>query len=176
MTHWIVSHWEIVSAIAYLVLAVSNSLTSHYSGQTGVLKVLTFITEIVSLFTSKDAPGWLKAPFTSVPPKSESSTPPNTLLWIVAIGAALTANSCCSTTRCYLARGLVAIESADKLAIPAISAICTPRIKACGQMPAEQCAAFTACTNAIKAYQVSMDTAGRSLATCNKTLADIGVQ
>jgi hypothetical protein len=66
--HWVELHWAIVSLAAWAIINVMNSITRHWGSKQGVVKFCLFLTEMLSVFTSKDAPGWVKLPFVNVPP------------------------------------------------------------------------------------------------------------
>lgn len=94
----------------------------------------------------------------------------------IIVLVALLLAGCCSTPRCYVGRALTAFEGVDRLALPAIDVACTAKIKECGSVPAAQCSAYGQCTNALTAYRAAMDATGRTLATVNRLLADLGVK
>jgi hypothetical protein len=114
-------HWEIVSVAATLLLMIGNALTKHFSNSTKLVRVLAWIMEMLSPFTSKDVPGWLKAPFTSVTPAQgamkerirqarEADTDPRGRLssvlvpLAVLVGASLLAASWTGCSVVYVAR------------------------------------------------------------------------
>jgi hypothetical protein len=84
-------------------------------------------------------------------------------------------SGCCSTGRCHLARSLTAIEAVDRVALPAIEAICTKRVAACGKVEADKCEAYQRCHKAIVGYRAGMNIAGKGLSEVNKALAELGV-
>lgn len=85
-------------------------------------------------------------------------------------------SACATTPRGYLAKGLTAIKAADKIAIPAVEEICVAKVKECGQVAPEKCAAFTKCHAALVGYQAAMNAVGKGLAEANRALELLGVK
>ncbi len=70
---WLGENWWWLALCVGLLVQVSQAATKHFSEYVGLVKVLTFATEVLSIFRSAGvAPGVagnLKPPVVSVPPK-----------------------------------------------------------------------------------------------------------
>ena len=109
--------------------------------------------------------------------KSAASTiVPLLLLAGSGLTAAALLSGCCTTSRCYLSRGLTAVSACDKVAIPAIEKACSAKVQVCGKVAPASCPAYLSCAKQLAIYQASMDAIGRGLGAANRSLADLGVQ
>jgi hypothetical protein len=168
--HWCEANWWLVSLIAYGLINVCNAISKHWSEQRGLVKALTFGTEALSVLTSKEAPTWLK-----LPGQVGKKAGPSVLLPLIVAGS-LSMSGCCTTARCYLAKGPAIISSADKIALPAIESACKPGVERCKGKKPEECPALQRCEEGLLAYRVAMDSLGRALAAANKALEVLGVK
>lgn len=163
--YWIRAHWELVCIGLYVILNILNAASRHWSECKGFVRIVLFVTEALSIITSRGRTPIIK-PLLDVDKHGLA----------VLIAVSLLFAGCCSTPRCYLGRGLTAIGAADRLAAPALDAVCTARIKACGLVPPESCPPFKQCTAAATQYQVAMDAVGRALSAANRVLSDVGIK
>lgn len=58
--NWMSAHWVLIAIIVAALVQVLQLATVHWSGRTGLVKGLLFVVNLLSPFTSKDEPGWLK--------------------------------------------------------------------------------------------------------------------
>lgn len=65
---YILTHWGTIIAGILIVINILNAITKHWSNKTGPVKVLSFITEILSFVCSWDVKGIFKPPFISKKP------------------------------------------------------------------------------------------------------------
>ncbi len=67
---WVQQHPGTLTAIGVGLISLLNAASRHWSTHTGAKKWLTFVTEILSILTSRDASvsAVFKPPFYSVPP------------------------------------------------------------------------------------------------------------
>ncbi len=67
---WTQQHPGTLVAIGVVLISLLNAATRHWSEHTGLKRWLTFVTECLSIFTSRGATasGPYKLPFSSVPP------------------------------------------------------------------------------------------------------------
>lgn len=91
MMAWILAHWlEITVAIA-IAISVLNAATKHWSEHTGFVRVALFISEVLSILTSRGSTlvGPIKPPLISVPPKTidpgkvDGGVPPKVVLLLL---------------------------------------------------------------------------------------------
>lgn len=152
---WMTAHWPLVAVVALALISVVNAATQHWSSHTGLVKVLLFVAEILSYFTSKDVPGWFKWPLTSraptatIPPRSGG----NPLGLVLACSLTLGASGC-ATWQQTLKIGL---DSAGEAAVgvrPLIEAHyatkCEAVARQCAAAKTPDCPLLVACQTARK--------------------------
>ncbi len=70
MISFLSENWGTITIISLILIQVLNAATRHWKDNTGAVKVITFISEVLSIITSKGQTngsfGKVKAPFTSV--------------------------------------------------------------------------------------------------------------
>lgn len=83
---WLMDHIDLLTLFLALAPSVVNVLTKHYSEHKGFMKVLLFLSEMLSILTSSGVAEKLKLPFKSVLPEvftndptplDKKSSPPN---------------------------------------------------------------------------------------------------
>ena len=71
-------NWGTITIILIVLIQILNAATRHWKDNTGAVKVLTFLSEIFSILTSRGqvngSLGKVKAPFTSVNNQEKEST------------------------------------------------------------------------------------------------------
>lgn len=87
---WLATYWWLVSLTAVAVISILNAATRHWSTAEGFKRWALFFTEIISPLTSKEVPGWVKLPLTSVPPQGQRTPPRLPFLLLLAGGSLLT--------------------------------------------------------------------------------------
>jgi hypothetical protein len=150
---WLATYWWLVSLIALALVSVLNAATRHWSTATGFKRVAMFVVELLSYFTSKDAPGWVKLPLTSVPPQGTRSVPGvRPFLWLLlgAGAASLTLGvSACETWRQATKISLDSVGAAATEARPLIERYYAERCEAvartCAASQDAACAPLVAC-------------------------------
>ena len=70
MMNFLSENWGTITIVLLVLIQVINAATKHWQDNKGVVKVLTFISEVFSIVTSKGVVngsfGKIKAPLTSV--------------------------------------------------------------------------------------------------------------
>jgi hypothetical protein len=70
---WISNHIGVLVAVSLVAISVINAITEHFSEHKGLVKVLLFVSEVLSILVSASAKngklGMLKLPLQSVPPE-----------------------------------------------------------------------------------------------------------
>lgn len=178
MIAWLQSHWLLVVLVLGVLISLLNAATRHWSEHTGVVRVLLYIADALSIIRSKGTSGDVlgNAKIPGVPTGSTGVVDGKHILMLVSAGllAASMLTGCCSTARCYLAAGLEGLHKADKLVTAAVVNACKPKIQACGSVAEDKCPALQTCLKAIDVYKISANVAGRELDNCNATLSEIG--
>lgn len=139
---WIKDHWQLISAAAIIVLHLLQGLSGHYSTKSGLGRFLLWLTERLTILTSKDAPGTLKLPLQSVLPQkpaapsqgsgARKATPTAVLLLVASI--ALVG---CAGWKNRTATGLNAAAAVIAVAPPLMTASCDT-VAALAKGPASQ--------------------------------------
>lgn len=156
---WMTANWYIVSAVALLLIAVSNSLTKHWSGNTKLARVLTWISEMLSPFTSKNVPGWWKWPFESVSPGDaareqavKDAARHGPMLFALLVGGGLLGAALLSGCATWQQTAKVSLDSAGEVAVgarqvgePRWIAACDADARACAAATDPTCPALVAC-------------------------------
>lgn len=177
MIAWLTAHWGTIALVLGVLISLLNAATTHWSEHTGLVKWLLYIADALSIIRSKGTSGSVlgNAKLPLVPTGSTGIVDGKHLAWLLL--PALLLSGCCSTARCYLARGLVAVQACDKIAVPAIEKSCESAVDACpkGTAP-EKCPGYVDCAKRFSAYKASMDVIGRELGAANKALHDVGVK
>ena len=63
-------HWMTISMVMVVLISILNAATRHFSEHKGLVKVLSFISEMLSILTSRGvAAPKIKLPGVSKPPK-----------------------------------------------------------------------------------------------------------
>lgn len=72
MIAWITAHWLAISIAAAAAIAIINAATRHWSEHKGLVRVLLFVSEVLSILTSRGSTliGPVKPPLLSVPPRT----------------------------------------------------------------------------------------------------------
>lgn len=68
MLSFLAEHWTVIAAVVAVLISVLNAVTKHFSEHKGLVKWLTFVTEVLSFLTSQHVKGALKLPLTSKSP------------------------------------------------------------------------------------------------------------
>jgi hypothetical protein len=133
------THWEAIMMIAYAMINVANSITSHYKDRKGVSKVLLYIVEVLSFVKTNG----LKFP-------SKTGLPLATIL------IAFATCSACAT----LPDSLLKIETGTKalsaVAEPVMHARCTVEAESCKAKSDKVCLGWTKCDSVRNVFNTSI--------------------
>jgi hypothetical protein len=174
---------EVLTALV-IVSTWVQAITPKYNNVRNVFAKLGLL--LVDWFAAQHTPGTkgtvlgnIKIPFIpTLPDKTmvDGKAAPLVGIFLLAALALPVFGGCCSTPRCYLARSLTAIGAADKLVVAELKSKYEPRIKACGAVAKNLCAAYVELENVTKTYTSGMVAAGDGLKSCNRALDAAGVK
>lgn len=82
-------------------------------------------------------------------------------------------SGCCSSIFCHLTRAQAGLTAASPLAVVALDKACTPKIAACGKVPAAQCPAFATCKAAAAGLKAGLGIAQTGLGQVYRALWEV---
>jgi hypothetical protein len=153
-------YWPQILICVPMIISIINAATNHWSNQKGVVKVLTFITEILSFLASKDVQGALKIPFLSKKPSNTlpSDTEKGGKIASIALPFLLlcnvTVDSGCATLRSKITVAHEAVAISANIGATALHAQCTSKATDCKKAGDTTCIEWQKCDAARKQFEV----------------------
>lgn len=164
---WLGVNWWWLVIVATVLINICNAVTAHWSEKKGLVRVMLFIVDLLSIVKT----GGAKLPL--LPSSGAKALLPFALVSSLILGA----SGCCSTPRCYLKTALEATAVGDKAALPALEKYFKPKIDATCPKPVQTtCPAYQDAKKAILLYQTNADVITDGLKKNHRQLEELGVK
>ena len=176
VVRWFTAHWDVVALVLLVAINILNAATRHWSTHAGVVRVLLFLAEVLSIIRSRGAPeggvlGKAKLPLTDG--GARGGLPPGVRCLLLLAPLLL---GCQATLGATLQRALSAGEAAGAVALTAFHAACGKAASSCAMaVPVKSCAAWVRCDEARGALLRGLEAGLSGLAAANRAAYGAGV-
>lgn len=169
--NWLSENWEILVLAATVASSILNAATRHWSEHKGVVKVMLFLSEILSLVTSKGSARAVKLPLTSVKVDKKTAVGASSILLV-----AVFATSCSWSVPDWTAKAQSVIKGTlSPVMEKEIRKRCLSRAEKCKKdnIDPQNCESMSRCFAWARGYVMAAKSAHQALGILNEIWQDL---